>query len=294
MKQIADFLKNFREKKGLTEQEIVDKTTLTPVVIRLIESGDFASIGAEFYIKSFLGQYCKVIGLTDSETDEIIKQVIKGISNKHPAEEKGVKKSSGLLLWFFSGLLIFLIALFFLLRGEKSGNELAKNAHISRTANESRSMNLQSVSPEKISEKLKKQSEQIPEPETPGNKPVEISEIENKADNSKQKSVEVSNKENTENNSKKVVEESNNQKKVVLNNQKVMVRFEAKCMCWVNIAFNNRVIKDFILKENEKLTLAVPKGAVLTIGNAGCVTVYFNDRVVKLKGEKVVRNLTVE
>ena len=78
MKQIANFLKNFREKKGLTEKDIIAKTTLTSTVIHLIENGDFESIGAEFYIKSFLKQYCKVIGLTDSETDEIIQTVIKG------------------------------------------------------------------------------------------------------------------------------------------------------------------------------------------------------------------------
>ena len=294
MKQIADFLKNFREKKGLTEQEIVDKTTLTPVVIRLIESGDFKSIGAEFYIKSFLGQYCKVIGLTDSETDEIIKQVIKGISNKHPAEEKGVKKSSGLLLWFFSGLLILLVFFFFMLKGEKVENNSPKNKHIPAVAKEGQNIGLSMVSPEKEKKKFKQEPEQCLEPDSHGGKPVETLEVESQTGNLSRKNQGMEEKENVKSDLKNNAVAGKSKETAVLNNKKVKVRFEAKCMCWVNIAFNNRVIKDFILKENEKLTLAVPKGAVLTIGNAGCVTVYFNDRVVKLKGEKVVRNLTVE
>ena len=294
MKQISDFLRNFREKKGLTEKDIIDRTTLTSSVIHLIENGDFKSIGAEFYIKNFLGQYCRVIGLTDSETNEIIQQVLKGISGKNSVEIKTVRKRNGLVLWFFIILALFFTIFIFISRNKKVDiRPFGKKQEPPMVQKERRGkLKLSVTQSKKLGEKksLNKNREYLSQ-----KRQIEIakkSEEKVFAENITQRDEQGLNLEkkvsnNTEKDNPPLNETGKEDKAVI-------VKFKARCMCWVNIAYKNKVIKDFILKENESFTIKVPAGSVLTIGNAGCLTLYFNNRLVKLKGQKVLRNLTVE
>ena len=294
MKQIANFLKNFREKKGLTEKDIIAKTTLTSTVIHLIESGNFESIGAEFYIKSFLKQYCKVIGLTDSETDEIIQKVIKEVSKRRSVELRDNENKKGLFIWFSLILIILLVIFGFIFKSKEVKEDLGKKTHISVNNEKEKPISKLKEKPGQLAGEnslLSEKNEDFNKSSVKDNKLPNKQTITTTGSQEKNETLKQNSKKN-------LSEKTNNYSKhsvaAISKNEIITIKFEAKCMCWVNISYKGEVVKDFILQKNENFTIKVPMGAVLTIGNASCLTLYFNDRRVELRGEKVVRNLTVE
>ncbi len=288
MKQIADFLKSFREKKGLTEDFIVKKTTLTKTVIHLIETGDFKSIGAEFYIKSFLRQYCIVIGLTEEETEEIIAKVINSLKEKNktiPLSNQQTKKNPFKYVFMFVVILLFGFLMF-------------KSCSLQRKYNK-REVEIKSVL--SSDNKIKKT-------QTDNNNKEPVDKL--KKDKVKELKINDNNKITTKGdkipdyNAKskqqiRPLESENNMKvdataDIEKNHKKIKVDFKAKCMCWVNIVFNNKVLKDFILKPDENYSVEIPEGSLLTVGDANCVEVFFNGKKIELGEQKVVRNIQVE
>ncbi|BBB31846.1 cytoskeleton protein RodZ [Thermotomaculum hydrothermale] len=288
MKQIANFLKNFREKKGLLKEDIIAKTTLTKTVINLIEAGEFEKIGAEFYIRSFLKQYCSVIGLTDNETDEIIQKVVNAISkNKVKVNTKEEKKSNKLIVFIL--LVIFALIVFFVFfRGKKPKlKNIQQTKIVTKTENNSVSETLKKGFKESVNSSNESHSKEL-KVETP----VEKKKNENPKSEANIKEP-IANKPVEEKSSKTDIRETKNVKTEAIKN-KVNIKFVASCMCWVNISFKGKVVRDFILKENEVYSIDVPKNSTLTVGNASCLKLYFNGRIVELGDEKVVRNILVE
>ncbi len=270
MKQIANFLKNFREKKGLTKEDIIQNTTLTKGVIHLIESGDFKSIGAQFYIKSFLRQYCKAIGLTEQETEEIVSKVINGLNSESINPAITHKKGNFIGFFIVIALVLIILALFFFIRRKGNGfNEAlaSQKSHLVKTQ-----QRIQKTS------RVKKQNPEVknlPKGKLEGKPETKPSSIKKEIEDSKKNGSEIINKDYEK-------------------DKLIKVKFEADCMCWVNIQYKDKTLKDFILKQGENLSLTIPEGATLSIGNARCLRLFFNDREIKLGEEKVIKGIVVE
>lgn len=62
LNKFAEDLKNFREKQGISINDISNETKLHPSIFEKLESGDF-NFQPQTYIKAFLKQYAKVIKL---------------------------------------------------------------------------------------------------------------------------------------------------------------------------------------------------------------------------------------
>ncbi len=288
MKQIADFLKSFREKKGLTEDFILKNTTLTKTVIHLIESGDFKSIGAEFYIKSFLRQYCIVIGLTDEETEEIIAKVINSLKEKNetiPLSNQQTKKNPFKYVFIFVVIILFAFLTYKSCFLQKKYNKKeVKFKSVISADNKIKKTQTDSNNKEPV-DKLKK--DKVKELKIDEN--IKIAANSDKvADSDHRGKQQTSTLEPDSNIKGNAIANSEN------NYKKIKVDFKAKCMCWVNIVFNNKVLKDFILKSNENYSVEIPEGSLITVGDANCIEVFFNGKKIELGEQKVVRNIRVE
>ncbi len=288
MRKVGEFLKNFRLKKGITEQDILEKTSLTIHVINLIEKGDFEKIGARIYIKNFLTQYCGVIGLTQFETEEIVKKVIDTYLNNDKSEIFSEKKDFKIsyVVFFLVFLFIILFAFNFLrVHNEKERfdtgnrstldfkqkNRLKRDVFSKKVSPENSPMSDQSAGEKDKSENMKDDD----------SSPLNV-----KGETINSSGGFVSTK----------IEQNKNDTKEKLKNYnafRVKVRFVAKCMCWIKASYNGSVLKDFILKKGEDFSFYLPEGTTLTIGNAKCVEIFFNGNVVNLPDTKVIKKLVV-
>jgi cytoskeletal protein RodZ len=65
--KLADELKAAREKSGITLQQMAAKTRIDLKFLEAIDSGNFSFL-PDLYVKAFIKQYAKVIGLDENET----------------------------------------------------------------------------------------------------------------------------------------------------------------------------------------------------------------------------------
>ncbi|MDO9573920.1 MAG: DUF4115 domain-containing protein [Candidatus Contubernalis sp.] len=67
MKEIGDILRNAREEKGLTFEEISEITKIQPRYLQALEEGETKMFPGEVYIKGSLRNYARVLNLDDAE-----------------------------------------------------------------------------------------------------------------------------------------------------------------------------------------------------------------------------------
>lgn len=67
MVEICESLKNEREKKGISLNQISQKTNISVNALKALEAGDFHLIPGEFYIKHYLKNYLKAIEVDQKE-----------------------------------------------------------------------------------------------------------------------------------------------------------------------------------------------------------------------------------
>ncbi len=63
MKQIGKELKEVREEKGISLEEISEKTKIQPRFLKAIESGNWRELPEEVYLRGFLRTYADALGL---------------------------------------------------------------------------------------------------------------------------------------------------------------------------------------------------------------------------------------
>ena len=71
MKELGAILKAAREKKGVSLEDIQMITKIRLKHLEALEAGDFAQLPGEVYVKGFLANFAKTVGL---DGDEIIKK----------------------------------------------------------------------------------------------------------------------------------------------------------------------------------------------------------------------------
>lgn len=69
LKIIAEELKEAREKSGISLQQVSAKTRIDIKFLEAIEKGDFSFL-PELYVKAFIKQYAKLVGLDEEEVSE--------------------------------------------------------------------------------------------------------------------------------------------------------------------------------------------------------------------------------
>lgn len=85
-KQFAEKLKTAREKAGISLQQVSAKTRIDIKFLKALESGDFNFL-PDLYVKAFIKQYSKVVGLDEQEVIYNYNQIKEG-KVKEESEEK--------------------------------------------------------------------------------------------------------------------------------------------------------------------------------------------------------------
>jgi cytoskeletal protein RodZ len=98
VKEIGEFLREAREEKGLTIEDISRETKIQIKYLFALEEGDFSLFSGEIYIKGALRNYARVVGISDSDIISFYEQFKK----KHAVEENGdsdkLKKGQNIFL----------------------------------------------------------------------------------------------------------------------------------------------------------------------------------------------------
>jgi cytoskeletal protein RodZ len=92
-KQFAEELKAAREKVGISLQQIAAKTRIDIKFLKALENGDFNFL-PELYVKAFIKQYCKVIGLDEQEILYKFNLTIVGKTGEEKEEKSGHSATS--------------------------------------------------------------------------------------------------------------------------------------------------------------------------------------------------------
>jgi cytoskeletal protein RodZ len=91
LKKFTDELKEQREKAGITLQNVAAKTRIDIKFLEALEDGNFNFL-PEIYVKAFIKQYAKVIGLDEEET---LQKYLLSKEGKEEAVEKITKENTG-------------------------------------------------------------------------------------------------------------------------------------------------------------------------------------------------------
>jgi transcriptional regulator with XRE-family HTH domain len=97
LKKFTDELKKQREKAGITLQNVAAKTRIDIKFLEALEDGNFNFL-PEIYVKAFIKQYAKVVGLDEEETLQkyiLIKEGREGALEKSKQDTDNQKTNSG-------------------------------------------------------------------------------------------------------------------------------------------------------------------------------------------------------
>lgn len=88
MKEIGEFLKQKRLEKGITIEEIVDKTRMPITRVKAIEEGDITAFKDDItYLQFFIQSYCRAIGADYTEIKEQLNDSISGYTVSFQSEQ---------------------------------------------------------------------------------------------------------------------------------------------------------------------------------------------------------------
>ncbi len=90
MKAIGQLLREAREEKGITLQEISKETKIQERHLHALEEGDFSTFAGQIYLKGALRNYANAVGIDDSEIIIMFEQ-----SQKQETLADGKRKSKG-------------------------------------------------------------------------------------------------------------------------------------------------------------------------------------------------------
>jgi len=91
LKKFADELKEQREKAGITLQNVAAKTRIDIKFLNALEDGNFNFL-PDIYVKAFIKQYAKVVGLDEEET---LQSYILAKEGKQEAAEEVKQENTG-------------------------------------------------------------------------------------------------------------------------------------------------------------------------------------------------------
>lgn len=81
MKEFGDFLKQSRERRQLTLQQVQDQTKVRLRYLQAMEEGDFEDLPGEVYLRGFLRSYAVAVGLSP---DEVIARYAEAHKKQEP------------------------------------------------------------------------------------------------------------------------------------------------------------------------------------------------------------------
>jgi len=87
MDPLGDYLKQAREKKGLSFEQVASQTRIQEHHLQALESEDFANLPAKVFAKGFVRSYAKALGLDEEEALQYFLQTSGTFYDQHQPEQ---------------------------------------------------------------------------------------------------------------------------------------------------------------------------------------------------------------
>ncbi len=254
LRNIGELLKDTREEKGLTLDQVSNALFIKKRVIVAIESGDWASLPYPVYVKGYVNQYATLLDIAGPVEAGMISpekqpspelQGVAAALKTEGARKRWALKSEGVSKgWGRAKKVVVISALGVLLVGFLVFQNLHKKAYVAPPAQRAESSH-QTVQPSSETQPL--------ETSTPS-QPVEANPV--------------------------TAKQSQN---LVLAPKKLTITCQERT--WVKIVIDGAEQKEFMLNPEEVVTLNAQKNFDLLIGNAGGVKLIFNGKDTGFTGE---------
>ena len=147
MKNIGIKLKKKREENGLSVDEVAEDLKMRPSQIESIEAGRLEDFKDIFYLKYFIRDYAKYLGLDGEKTLDEFNEYLFDITSKIPVnlieqakkereesevaspytKEKKVKKNPGIKIIIGVIVLIILVIVGYIIATNHKGNDFSNN-----------------------------------------------------------------------------------------------------------------------------------------------------------------------
>jgi cytoskeletal protein RodZ len=106
MKRVSEYLKEAREKKGVSLEEAADETKIKSSYLRAIEDGRFSSLPSRSYVVGFIKTYAQYLGLSQEKVFAFLRreygeeklEVVPTYRKKQPHIKRSLYRRPGVLL----------------------------------------------------------------------------------------------------------------------------------------------------------------------------------------------------
>jgi cytoskeleton protein RodZ len=278
--------KSIREEKGLTLQEISQRTRISSSILTAIENREFHLLPEPVYTRAFIKIYAKSIDADSDELLSLYNSYIEEIDTSREQEElakKSARSQSRYKVIGWTGAAVF-IALFAILIFSYSNRDTTKNAR--------------EPSPETSTQQ--EQSREVdtrPSPQSEESQTTDSNVGQEKTDIQplKEEQIETPNTEQPDTNltmeQKEPVASEEKKIETAIEEKKYSLEIEATELSWLKVIEDYKEPYEILLRPGETLKRKASEKFILFIGNAGGIKINFQGKALAPLGEhgKVIR-----
>lgn len=275
MKNVSDYLKRERELRDISLESIAKDTCIPLKIIKSLDEGDEDSLPQDIFVKGYIKNFCKSLGLDDTEAllqfDIYLKEKKDGLKPSQSQDNNNNRddfltkepsffnKKNTVFLLFLASLVVLIVYSIrpdVTLRTEKT---VEKEKEVKET------LLMEATDAEKntMTEPLER--------DVPEDVGQDKASVDAKAIDTKDKALEEA-------------EEDESKQKVKSNSLHVL-KIKASDLTWIKVILDNETEKEVMLREGEVATFNAYKEFFMELGNAGGVIVTLDGEEVKAVGE---------
>jgi cytoskeletal protein RodZ len=287
---LGTFLREAREDKNLSLEDMQELTKIKIAYLVAIEQGNYDALPGIFYVRAFVKTYCEALGLPSAEVMDIYQSDLPGSNhnNHNNAQSNGnshsmiatdseppvilsveknsphffTKWGSSIVIWSFA--IIILLAIYFLITGTESNEKPST----SNEKTEQTKINEQTETEDKDQAKIVVKKNETDSPESNEPTPVEDTQSDNQTENDTGSNRE--NVSNEDNSALKVTKKENNATYYqVKQRDKVVIQITAKDELYVHYGPTDKS-KIYGLEElqaGQSVTWDNDENTLLRVGN---------------------------
>jgi cytoskeletal protein RodZ len=278
--------KSIREEKGLTLQEISQRTRISSSILTAIENREFHLLPEPVYTRAFIKIYAKSIDADSDELLSLYNSHIEEIDTSREQEElakKNARSQSRYKMFGWIGAALF-IALFAILIFSYSNTDTTKNA--------------QTPPPETgTQQEESREVDTRPSPQSEGSQTTDSNAGKQNTDIQPLKEEQVETPKTEQPDTASTMEQkepvASEEKKIetAIEGKKYSLEIEATELSWLKVIEDYKEPYEILLRPGETLKRKASEKFILFIGNAGGIKINFQGKALAPLGEhgKVIR-----
>ncbi|MBW2307954.1 MAG: helix-turn-helix domain-containing protein [Deltaproteobacteria bacterium] len=274
MERLGEFLKEAREARGLSIEDISRITRINLSMLRALEDSDLEMLPAHVIARGFIRSYCKVVGISDYKALELYDGEVEP-PDAEMVDRLRIRDSDRSMKWVFIGVILVVIILgivLFVYSGwnRDAGGKRSSSLSVSRkkTVSDTQPSGPVVVEPGEFS------GDTSPEwVQTPVLVPPQENEFETQGEGSPPSELHLPD-----------ISEFKEEKVKKGNKPEHVLVLEAKEITWVQREIDDGPPRDVTLHPGDKIVMRARNRISLYIGNAGGVNLTFNGKPINNLG----------